>query len=119
MVFAYRLLANPNYGILKKQSMSFFDDIDDGIYVGITSTFTEIEYIGIIKKVISYLKKRPLTPKEEQDALDDFQDLINGLGIHLRSADELSSEDNIKSTNVFRDRQNNKNDKPIFSKRRT
>lgn len=66
MVFAYRLLANPNYGILKKQSMRFFDDIDNGSYLGTTSTFTEIEYIGIIKKVISYIREDLLHHKKNR-----------------------------------------------------
>lgn len=57
MVFVYRLLPNPNYGNLASQSSSFFDDVDAGKYQGITSTFTIAEYQGIVKRVISFLKK--------------------------------------------------------------
>ena len=89
MVFAYRLLPNPNYGNLASQSSSFFDDVDAGKYQGITSTFTITEYQGIVKRVISFLKKREINPSEERTALDDFQTFIGGLDINLNDADGL------------------------------
>jgi predicted nucleic acid-binding protein len=101
MVFVYRLLENPNYSSANiNQSMRFFDDIDGGIYTGITSTFTQAEYIAIAKIVISYTNKRQVTSEEERTAIDDLQQLMKGLGINLINADMLLAHD-IKQPPLF------------------
>jgi predicted nucleic acid-binding protein len=115
MVFAFRLLPNPNYGKSANQSTSFFDDLDAGRYRGITSTFTRIEYSGIVKRVVSYLKKREASPIEEQIALNDFQQFVDGLQIDLSDADTLAYH-NLKSTLFYATAETLRTTKPFFHK---
>ena len=117
-VFAYRLLKDPNYDNFLNLSTSFFDDIDTGKYRGVTSTYTKIEYIGILKKVISYIRQSYITPIEEQIALDDFQQFVDGLEISLTDADALAC-DGLNSTLFHLTSETLRSTKPYFHKKAT
>ena len=81
-VFAYRLIPNPTYGQkLFEQSRKFFEDISHGVFQGITSTFTETEYRGVVKRVLSNVRNHQITPLEEQVAMDEFNGFLSQLGI--------------------------------------
>jgi predicted nucleic acid-binding protein len=89
VVFIYRLLPDPDHVDFANLSMGFFDDVDGGKYQGTTSTFTKIEYIGAVKKLISFVNKRQLTTEEEQNAIDDFDELVDHLDIFVSDSDRL------------------------------
>jgi predicted nucleic acid-binding protein len=100
-VFAYKLIPHPNYkGKLLTKADNFFKDIVSGKYKGVTSTFTELEYRGIIKKVLSDLSNAHVSNLQEMAALSDFRRFIRHLGIMITDADALSS-DPVGNINIF------------------
>lgn len=89
-VFVYMLIPDPAYsGEYLRKSKKFFQDITLGLYEGIISTYTETEYKGVVKKVISEINKCHITPKEENLALTDFRNLIATAGIGITDSDSL------------------------------
>ncbi len=90
-VFAYRLISYPGYSArLYSQSNRFFQDIIAGKYEGITSNFTELEYRGLIKRVLSHMKNNQNVVVEESTAMNDFFTFINQIGIGFKDSDKLS-----------------------------
>jgi predicted nucleic acid-binding protein len=90
-VFAYRLISHPSYlGWLFQKSDKFFQDIISSKYEGVISNWTELEYRGLIKKVLSDIKKGALTQLEESTAMNDFTHFLAQLGIGIMDSDILS-----------------------------
>jgi predicted nucleic acid-binding protein len=90
-VFGYRLLPHDNNKLRSIQkSKGFFEDIEKTKYNGIISTVTELEYIGMVKRLISKQRKRQITDQEEQTALNDFELFTEQLGIGLTDSDDLA-----------------------------
>lgn len=85
-VFAYRLLLGQNSD-MKAKSISFFQDIQRGTYLGIISTFTIMEYRGLAKKAISTAKKVQVAQSEEDSAMKDFGDFVDLMGIGKEDSD--------------------------------
>jgi hypothetical protein len=90
-VFGYVLLPNQKQ-YLGKKAESFFQDIVNGKYLGITSTLTQIEYLSVAKRLLSQYKGNQITSHEEQAVMNDLDQFIDTLGIGLINADESSSD---------------------------
>jgi len=94
MLFVYELIKNPNrsdnVANLASKANKFFQDIVNGIYEGVTTTFTELEYKGVVKRALSNISKSSLTKNQELDAASAFRSFIRQTGIMLMDADILS-----------------------------
>jgi predicted nucleic acid-binding protein len=92
-VFSFLLLPHKqSQDQFVKQANKFIDEIENGTYIGITSTLTEIEYRGTSKRIISEVKKGLVTAQEEESAMDDFDHFVDTLGIGLVDADQVAPE---------------------------
>ena len=105
-VFAYQLLSYSYSMTAKIQKMiittgKFFQDIQNGKYQAIISTFTETEYRSVVKKVISCYMKRPITPQEENIAMNDFRAFNQSMGIGLTNSDVIAYNNNINQIDIF------------------
>jgi hypothetical protein len=65
------------------------EDIETGKYNGIISTITEIEYIGVAKRLFSRQRKNRITLTEEQVVMNDFKQFIEKLGVAIANSDDL------------------------------
>ncbi len=97
-VFAYRLL--PGYSNQQvRQATDFFLDIEIGQFQGTLSSFTEQEFRGVAKKMISKAKSQSISPQEEQTAMQDLEEFINRLGLIRTDSDQLNHHPNMQ--NIF------------------
>jgi hypothetical protein len=103
MVFAYRLLPNPKYKQMGwlQQTINFFEDIEKAKYQGIISTFTQIEYRGLVKKIISNINHDKITPEQEEVIMKDFDQFVMDLAIDVNDADHLTT-DSLGNLNLFK-----------------
>lgn len=99
-VLGYALLPHPskNQSCVTK-ARAFFNDINIGKYLGIISTITELEFLGVAKRLITKAVNRPITKQEEQTAMNDLKQYTQQLGIGLDDSDVLSI-DNLGNPNL-------------------
>jgi len=91
MVFIFHLIRNPNKSAKWAfKASKFFQDVVNGIYEGVTTTFTELEYKGVVKRSLSNIHKMQVSPQQESAAALDFRNFIRNAGIMLLDADVLS-----------------------------
>ena len=104
-VFSTYLLPYPNPKskqlLVQQATKQFFLDIENGKYLGIISTLTEIEYRGIAKKLISQRKNRSVSSLEEQSAMRDFNLFVEKLGIGLINSDRIALDNASGKYNIF------------------
>lgn len=105
-VFAYRLLSyaysnKPKISNMIIQAGKFFQDIQNGKYQAIISTFTETEYRSVVKKVISKYMKRSITPQEEIEAINDFHVFNTTMEIGLSDSDIIAYNNDINRYDIF------------------
>jgi predicted nucleic acid-binding protein len=87
-VFAILLLPHPqSQDPCVKQAYRFIEDIESGKYTGITSSLTEMEYRGVVKRRLSEKKGCQVSTQEEDAAMYDFSNFIQELGIGVMDAD--------------------------------
>jgi len=107
MAFVYRLIPNPKYKQMEyfQNTINFFEDIETGKYQGVISTFTEIEYRGLVKKIISHITRNKITPQQEELIMKDFEQFIMDLVIDVNDADLLTT-DSLGNSNLFKSTSN-------------
>jgi len=88
MVFIYHLLYDKSF-ILSRKSENFFKDVEAGNIVGVVSSFSVAEYVGVMKRFISKKLKRPITLSETRMLKEVLTDFISKLGIILYNSDDL------------------------------
>lgn len=91
MVFIYHLLSSSSAKVLTSKAESFFKDIEKGKYIGIISTFTVAEYIGVIRKTLCDKRDRQVTEREILIMKQKIEEFILKMGITLYDADSLAS----------------------------
>ena len=60
MLFVYHL-GRPKSDTFHKLSLQFFVDIENGSYEGVITTFTQTEYIAVMKELLSQRNGTPLS----------------------------------------------------------
>lgn len=73
----------------------FFHEIQDGKFIGVTSSITRIEYIAVLKKLLAE-KDEKIIDNEIKKELTRFDKFIEDLGIEYYDSDDLT-----KSINIF------------------
>lgn len=100
-LFAYKLIRTGYKDKLIKPTDKFFQDIQNGTYLAITSTFTETEYRSVVKRMISKAKNRQLTKLEEDTAMNDFHTFNKKMGIGYTDSDVISYNNNTNQIDIF------------------
>lgn len=105
MLFIYYFLY-PSTSDLSRKSRNFFHDIENGRYVGIVSTFSVMEFIGVIKAIISDSLKRKISDNETQSMKKVILDFIYSMGIILYDSDSLTIPQGSTSCSLFSECEN-------------
>jgi predicted nucleic acid-binding protein len=92
MVFVYHFLSSSRSQNLASKSNSFLRDIENGKYIGIISTFTIAEYLGVIKGVLCNKRNRQVSVEEIRMIKASFEQFITQMGIMLYDSDSLASK---------------------------
>jgi predicted nucleic acid-binding protein len=92
MVFVYHFLSSPRNESLTSKSNSFLKDIEKGKYIGIITTFTIAEYLGVIKGVLCSKRNKQVSAGEIMAIKSKFEQFITQLGITLYDSDSLASK---------------------------
>jgi len=92
MVFVYHFLSSPRNQRLTSKSNSFLRDIEKGKYIGIITTFTIAEYLGVIKGVLCNKRNKQVTAGEVIAIKSKFEQFITQMGITLYDSDSLASK---------------------------
>ena len=90
VVFAYRLLLTGGQRGFSKGT-SFFLDLQNRRYVGVTSSFTVMEYRGLAKRAISRASGLAVTPAEESTAMQDLENFLTRMAIRNDDSDLLAT----------------------------
>jgi hypothetical protein len=105
-VFSIHLLpypsSKPKQLLIQQATKQFFLDIENRKYLGIISTLTEIEYRGVVKKLISQRKNRSVSSLEEKRAMCDFNLFVEKLGIGLIDSDRIALDNASGKYNIFK-----------------
>jgi predicted nucleic acid-binding protein len=89
-IFTAYLISNPQSRFEQsEQAERFFNDIQQGKYSGITSTITQLEFLGNAKRIISQLRKKPIQPFEETISMSTFDSFLDQVGIGFVDVDIL------------------------------
>lgn len=78
-------------------SARFFLDIENQKYVGITSSFTRSEYLGVIKQLMAEGGDILSDQSKVNNTLKIFDEFIDEMGIEYYDSDELASTGNLFS----------------------
>jgi predicted nucleic acid-binding protein len=92
MVFVYHFLSSPRNETLTSKSNSFLKDIEKGKYIGIITTFTIAEYLGVIKGVLCSKRNKQVSAGEIMAIKSKFEQFITQMGITLYDSDSLASK---------------------------
>lgn len=114
MVFIYHF---KRHGLTNKAD-KFFHDIESGKFAGVTTSFTITEYLGVMKKVLTEVRNRPLTSTDLAKLRNQIECFIDDMGIAYYDADALatpllgklfsSTENVVENAKPYRSRRNNK-----------
>ena len=96
----FYFLYSSHYPLTVKAS-NFFDDVEKGDYICRISSFTETEFLGVIKNLLCEKKNRPPTIDEVEAILREFNRFISEMGIELHDADALAIEKPIEPSTIF------------------
>ncbi len=90
-LFVYILLGHiaalPRSLIAK--TMLFFKDIENQKYHGTTSTFTETEYTGVWKQLMSKQRNQSVTASDVTQARQIYENFISLMGLEIQDTDKL------------------------------
>lgn len=102
MLFVYYFTNNPK-STLRNKALKFFQDIKDGQVMGIVTTFTLIEFIGVMKNISSENKKINPSKSDISRWETNFETFIGALGITLYDADNLLIAQGSSNCTFFQD----------------
>lgn len=105
MLFIYYFWYDPTFDV-SQQSYSFFKDIEDGNFIGVISTFSIMEYIGVVKSLVSKKLGRKISIAETEALKESFLDFIRKMGILLYNSDDLTINSYSTSCSLFSDCEN-------------
>lgn len=100
MFFIYYFLYDPTYDLSKK-AHAFFKDIEDGNFIGMISSFSIMEYIGVAKKLFSEKLGRSISYDETQAVKRVIIDFIKRMGIMLYNSNSLAVPLHSTSCSLF------------------
>jgi len=90
MVFIYHFLYSYTTYRLTSKANSFFKDIEKGRYIGIISTYTISEYIGVVKEILCNRRNGQVFDNEIRKIKEKIEEFITRMGIILYDADSLT-----------------------------
>jgi predicted nucleic acid-binding protein len=90
MLFVYHL-GRPKSDTFHKLAVQFFLDIENGNYEGVITTFTQTEYIAVMKELLSQRIGAPLSLTQLNTLRSEFETFIDKEGIELLDSDDLST----------------------------
>lgn len=90
MLFVYHL-GRPKSDTLHKLSLQFFLDIENGSYEGVITSFTQSEYIAVMKELLSQRIGAPPSLAQLNTLRTEFETFIDKEGIELLDSDDLST----------------------------
>ena len=70
----------------------FFEDIENGKYIGIVTTFTISEYLAVIRGLLCKKRNKKITSLEIMTAKTKLEQFINQMGIVLYDSDNLATK---------------------------
>ena len=116
MIFVYHFLSSSRGKNLASKSNSFLRDIENGKYIGIITTFTIAEYLGVIKGVLCNKRNKQVSVGEIMVIKARFEQFITQIGIMLYDSDSLASkkpifsecEDVVERSTAFKGRYDRK-----------
>lgn len=79
----------PPTGPGKTKAQAFFDEVEHSKYAGIISDFCKLEYYGVLKRTVAERGSGKVTNIEIKIGLDQLDQLIDGHGLEVVSADAL------------------------------
>ena len=88
MNFIYFLI-NTRHPINNKVTL-FFQDVENQRYVGVTSTFTKSEYLGVARQILAGRNNQDPNASDMGRVENRFDAFVTRLGIEMRNADSLS-----------------------------
>lgn len=92
MVFVYHFLSSSRGQNLASKSNSFLEDIENGRYIGIITTFTIAEYLAVIRGVLCNKRDKQVSTGEILTVKAKFEQFITQMGIMLYDSDSLASK---------------------------
>ncbi len=90
MLFVYHL-ARPKSDRMHRLSLQFFLDIENGKYEGVITSFTQIEYIAVMKELLSQRIGASPTFAQLNSLRREFESFIDNEGIEVLDSDDLST----------------------------
>ena len=102
MLFVYYMFYDHRTRVFNK-SYSFFKDIEDGKYIGIISSFSIMEYIGVAKGFFSRKMGRKITLPETDELRTSIIEFIESMGIITYDSDDLTVDPISHSCTLFSD----------------
>lgn len=87
MNFIYFLIS-ANHNLNSKVTL-FFDDIENARYVGVTSSFTKSEFLGVAKQILAEQNNQDPSNSDMGTVENNFDAFVTQLGIEMNDADSL------------------------------
>lgn len=88
MVFVYFLASTG--GFLYSRATRFMQAMQNQKFIGVMSTFTMTEFVGVMKEILAEVFKRPPTQQEMAKSIKQLDTVIDSYGITLYDADQLA-----------------------------
>lgn len=99
MVFVY-LISRPTTDPLHTRSLKFFEEVENGTYEAVITTFTYAEYTAVMKETISRRSGKSPSAADMEKLRTEFEGFVEKEGIEVLDADDLSTA--FSRSEVFR-----------------
>lgn len=88
-------------GTLFRRTQRLMNDISNGTYVGVLSTFTISEYLAVARDIIAERVGRTPTAQEMDAAERSLMTFLNDMGIELTDSDVLAGQTLVGEPEIF------------------